>query len=131
LNPINITYTLPKMLWVKENEPETWNKVYKIQLAKDYVRLRLTNEWVSDYHDVSGTLLLDVANLRWADEIINLVGFERDKLPELLPSWKIAGHVTQAAAADLGIQAGIPVVAGAGDLATENLAAGLSVRISY
>jgi xylulokinase len=125
LNPINIAYTLPKMLWVKEHEPETWNRVYKIQLPKDYVRLRLTNEWVIDYHDVSGTLLFDVANLCWSDEIIDLVGFEREKLPTLLPSWKIAGYVTQAAAEDLGIQAGTPVVAGAGDLATENLAAGI------
>jgi xylulokinase len=102
-----------------------WSKLYKFQLPKDYVRLRLTNKWVTDYHDVSGTLLFDVANLCWAEEIIDLVGFEREKLPELLPSWKIAGYVTQAAAKDLGIQEGIPVVAGAGDLATENFAAGI------
>ena len=60
LNPINMTYTLPKMLWVKENEPEVWQKVYKIQLPKDYMRLRLTDVWAADYHDLSGTLLLDV-----------------------------------------------------------------------
>jgi xylulokinase len=125
LNPINITYTLPKMLWVKENEPEVWERVYKVQLPKDYVRLRLTDRWAVDYHDVSGTLLFDVTNLCWADEIIDLVGFERDKLPDLLPSWEIAGYVSKTAASELGIQEGIPVVAGAGDLATENLSAGI------
>jgi len=125
LNPINMAYTLPKMLWVKENEPEVWNKVHKIQLPKDYVRLRLTDKWVVDYHDVSGTLLFDVTNLRWADEIIDLVGFDCEKLPDISPSWGIAGYVTKAAASELGIQEGIPVVAGAGDLATENLAAGI------
>ncbi|GAK56936.1 hypothetical protein U27_03900 [Candidatus Vecturithrix granuli] len=125
LNPINMTYTLPKILWVKENEPEVWQKVYKFQLPKDYMRLRLTDVWAADYHDLSGTLLLDVTNLCWAEEIIDLVGVEREKLPELLPSWNIAGHVTHAAAGELGIPAGIPVVAGAGDQATENLAAGI------
>ncbi len=125
LNPINMAYTLPKMLWVKENEPDVWKKVYKFQMPKDYVRLRLTNEWVIDYHDVSGTLLFDVTNLCWADEIIDAVGFDREKLPDLLPSWKIAGFVTKAVADDLGIREGIPVVAGAGDLATEIFAAGI------
>ena len=125
LNPINMTYTLPKILWVKENEPEVWQKVYKFQLPKDYMRLRLTDVWAVDYHDLSGTLLLDVTNLCWAEEIIDLVGVEREKLPELLPSWNIAGYVTNAAARELGIPAGIPVVAGAGDQATENLAAGI------
>ena len=110
LNPINMTYTLPKMLWVKENEPEVWRKVYKFQLPKDYMRLRLTDVWAADYHDLSGTLLLDVTNLCWAEEIIDLVGVEREKLPELLPSWNIAGHVTHTAARELGIPAGIPVV---------------------
>lgn len=125
LNPINMAYTLPKMLWVKDHEPEVWNRVYKFQLPKDYVRLRLTGTWAVDYNDVAGTLLLDVANLCWADEVIDRVGFEREKLPELFPSWKIAGHVTAAAAHELGIPSGIPVVAGAGDLATENLSAGI------
>src|SRR5512137_2960557 len=66
-NPVNITYTLPKILWLKENEPDAWARLYKIQLPKDYVRLRLTGRWVMDHNDASGTLLLDVADLRWSD----------------------------------------------------------------
>ena len=126
LNPINITYTLPKILWLKENEPDAWARLHKIQLPKDYIRLRLTGQWAMDLNDASGTLLLDVANLCWSDEIIDALGFERDRLPELLPSMAVAGRVTPEAARLLGLTAGIPVVAGAGDLAAENLAAGVT-----
>ena len=73
-NPVNITYTLPKILWLEENEPDAWARLYKIQLPKDYVRLRLTGTWVMDHNDASGTLLLDVADLRWSDEIIDALG---------------------------------------------------------
>jgi xylulokinase len=126
LNPINMAYTLPKLLWLKENEPESWRRMYKIQLPKDYVRLRLTGEWVIDYNDVAGTLLLDVARLAWAEEIIEAVGLERDRLPALMASSAVAGRLTAEAANELGLPAGIPVVAGAGDLAAENLAAGIT-----
>ena len=125
-NPVNITYTLPKILWLEENEPDAWARLYKIQLPKDYVRLRLTGTWVMDHNDASGTLLLDVADLRWSDEIIDALGFDRGRLPELLPSMAVAGNLTPDAARLLGLTAGIPVVAGAGDLAAENLAAGVT-----
>ena len=125
-NPVNITYTLPKILWLQENEPDAWARLYKIQLPKDYVRLRLTGTWVMDHNDASGTLLLDVAKLCWSDEIIDALGFDRGRLPELLPSMAVAGNLTPEAARLLGLTAGIPVVAGAGDLAAENLAAGVT-----
>jgi xylulokinase len=125
LNPVNTAYTLPKILWLKENEPQSWKKLYKIQLPKDYVRLRLTGEWAMDLNDAAGTLLVDVANLRWADELIDALEFERDRLPALLPSTAVAGHLTADSAGELGLREGIPVVAGAGDLAAENLAAGI------
>jgi xylulokinase len=125
LNPVNTAYTLPKILWLKENEPQSWKRLYKLQLPKDYVRLRLTGEWVMDLNDAAGTLLVDVANLRWADELIDALDFERDRLPALVPSASVAGHLTAESAHMLGLRAGIPVVAGAGDLAAENLAAGI------
>ena len=125
-NPVNITYTLPKILWLRENEPDAWARMHKIQLPKDYVRLRLTGQWVMDHNDASGTLLMDVSKLRWSDEIIDALGLERTRLPELMPSMDIAGKLTAEAARLLGLTAGIPVVAGAGDLAAENLAAGVT-----
>ncbi|MGO9308833.1 MAG: xylulokinase [Spirochaetia bacterium] len=125
LNPVNTAYTLPKILWLKENEPQSWKKLYKIQLPKDYVRLRLTGEWATDLNDAAGTLLVDVTNLRWADELIDALEFERDRLPSLVPSTAVAGHLTGESARELGLREGIPVIAGAGDLAAENLAAGI------
>src|SRR5271157_1572830 len=104
LNPVNTAYTLPKILWLKENEPQSWEKLYKIQLPKDYVRLRLTGEWAIDLNDAAGTLLVDVTNLRWADELIDALGFERDRLPSLVPSTAVAGHLTSESARELGLR---------------------------
>lgn len=128
LNPVNMAYTLPKMLWLKENEPQVWARLHKIQLPKDYLRLRLTGEWLMDYNDAAGTLLLDVAGLRWAEEIRRAAGIEADKLPGLAAGDQAAGRVGREAAAGLGLPEGVPVVAGAGDLAAENLAAGILHR---
>jgi len=124
-NPINVSYTLPKMLWLRENHENIWKRMYKIQLPKDYIRLKLTKNWVMEYSDGSGTLLMDVKKLKWSEEILDIVNIEKDKLPELIPSWEIAGYLAKDIALELGITAGIPVIAGAGDLAAENLSAGI------
>ena len=125
LNPVNSAYTLPKMLWLKNNRPEIWSKLYRLQLPKDYVRLRLTGRWNTDYGDASGTLLFDVSHLRWSQEIVREVGIHPEKLPEAVLGSTVVGRLLPDAAADLGLTAGIPVVAGTGDLAAENLAAGI------
>lgn len=125
-NPVGVQHTLPKILWVKENLPDVWDRVYKIQLSKDYIRFRLTGEWYTEYSDASATMLMDVKNLKWSEEIIDTFKIERSKLPDLLPSMAIAGYVNKTASEDLGIKEGIPVVAGAGDLAAENFAAGVT-----
>lgn len=125
LNPVNSAYTLPKMLWLKKNRPSIWRRLYRLQLPKDYVRLRLTGKWNTDYTDASGTLLFDVARLRWSEEVMKAVGVGIGKLPEAVPSSTVVGTLTSEAAADLGLTEGVPVVAGAGDTAAENLAAGI------
>lgn len=125
LNPVNSAYTLPKMLWLKNNRPQLWNKLYRLQLPKDYVRLRLTGRWNTDYGDASGTLLFDVANLRWSQPIMREVGIAPEKLPDAVLGSTVVGRLLPDAALDLGLTAGIPVVAGTGDLAAENLAAGI------
>lgn len=124
-NPVTNSYTLPKLLWLKENDPDTWKKMFKLQLPKDYIRYRLTGKWVTDLNDAASTLLLDVEKHGWSDEIAHAVGLEKEKLPEVFPCSYVVGHVSGNASSELGIKQGTPVVAGAGDLAAENLAAGV------
>jgi len=124
-NPINSSNTLVKIMWIMKYYKDVWKKVYKIQLPKDYIRLKLMNEWYTDYNDASATLLFDVEKLCWSQDIRKLVKIDKSKLPELLPCTEIAGFVSKEAAKELEITSGIPVVAGSGDLAAENFMAGI------
>ena len=73
-NPALTNFTLPKMLWVRENEPDLWSRVCKVILPKDFIRLRLTGGKATDVADGSGTLLLDVKNRRWSGELLAAAG---------------------------------------------------------
>jgi xylulokinase len=114
-NPALANFTLTKCLWVRENEPENWNRVSSLLLPKDYVRLELTGERATDMADASGTLLFDVAHRRWSKEMLELVQMDESLLPALYESPEICGRVSAAGAAATGLQSGTPVVAGAGD----------------
>src|SRR5215208_3603854 len=80
-NPALEGFTLPKMLWVREREPEVWGRVRSVLLPKDYVRLRLTGDKATDVADASGTLLFDVTRRKWSDEMLGLAGVSRGLLP--------------------------------------------------
>ena len=116
-NPALPNFTLPKFLWVRENEPENWGRVRSVMLPKDYVRFRMTGKRTIDVADASGTLLLDVANRCWSREVMEETGIEERMLPRLYESQEICGKVTVAGASATGLKAGTPVVAGAGDQA--------------
>jgi len=116
-NPALPNFTLTKFLWVRENEPENWQRVRAVMLPKDYVRFRLTGERATDVADASGTLLLDVAKRCWSEEIIRKAEIDVSMLPKLYESQEICGKVTAAGAAATGLKPGTPVVAGAGDQA--------------
>jgi xylulokinase len=90
-NPINSSNTLVKIMWIMKYYKDVWKKVYKIQLPKDYIRLKLTNEWYTDYNDASATVLFDVEKLCWSQDIRKLVKIDKSKLSELLPCTEIAG----------------------------------------
>ena len=124
-NPALTNFTLTKCLWVRENEPENWNKVRSLVLPKDYVRFELTGERATDVADASGTLLLDVANRRWSNEILQLVQMDESLLPRLYESPEICGRISVAGAAATGLQKGTPVVAGAGDQAAGAIGMGV------
>ncbi len=116
-NPALPNFTLTKFLWVRENEPANWRHVRCVMLPKDYVRFRLTGERAIDVADASGTLLLDVANRRWSNEIIRQAEIDESMLPRLHESQDVCGQVTASGAAATGLKVGTPVVAGAGDQA--------------
>ncbi len=116
-NPALTGFTAPKILWVRQHEPKVYEKTRHILLPKDYIRLRLTGEYATEVSDASGTLLLDVVNRRWSDQLLGLLGIDKALLPRLHESPEVTGTLTPAAARALGLAAGTPVVGGGGDQA--------------
>jgi xylulokinase len=114
-NPALPNFTLTKLLWVKEHEPEIFAKIRHIMCPKDYVRYRLTGEFAIDVQEASGTLLLDVTHRRWSKEVADVAGIPESWLPKLYESPEICARISESAAGLTGLTAGTPVVAGAGD----------------
>jgi xylulokinase len=124
-NPALTGFTLPKMLWVRDHEPDVWARVHSVLLPKDYVRLQLTGEKATDVADASGTLLFDVANRRWSAPMLDALEIDGACLPPVFESAEITGRVSAAGAAVTGLVAGTPVVAGAGDQAAGAVGMGI------
>jgi len=116
-NPALANFTLTKLLWVRENEPENWKRIRSVMLPKDYIRFRMTGERATDMADASGTLMLDVAHRRWSSEVLQAVGIDSSMLPALHESPEVCGKISSSGAAATGLAEGTPVVAGAGDQA--------------
>ena len=126
LNPPLTNFTLTKLLWVRENEPQNWSRTAHVLLPKDYVRFRLTGERAIDVADASGTLLLDVAGRCWSAEVLARTGIDERLLPALHESPQVCGRVSLAGAEATGLRAGTPVVAGAGDQAAGAVGMGIA-----
>ncbi len=109
------SFTAPKLLWLRHNEPDVFAQIARIALPKDYVRLRLCGEHATDVADASGTLLLDVAERRWSEEMLDALAFEPGWLPRVLESAQASGVTAD----------GVPVAAGAGDQAAGALGVGV------
>jgi xylulokinase len=124
-NPMLTGFTLPKLLWVQEHEPEYFARIRKILLPKDYTRFRLTGEFATDVSDASGTGLFDVVNRKWSSGMASGLGLDSSILPRALESSEISGKVSEAAASETGLAAGTPVVAGAGDQAASAIGNGI------
>jgi xylulokinase len=125
LNPALAGFTLPKMLWVRDNEPELWARVRSVLLPKDYVRLRLTGDRATDVADASGTLLLDVRRRAWSGEMLKHAEIDERLLPRVFESIEMTGRVSAAGAEATGLREGTPVVAGAGDQAAGAVGMGI------
>lgn len=117
-------FTAPKILWMRENEPENFAKIAKIMLPKDYLVYRLCGAHVTDYSDASGTLLLDVKNRRWSAEMCAICGVKEQWLPVLKESFQPCGRLKKEVAAALGLSADVVVCAGAGDNAAAAVGTG-------
>lgn len=112
-------FTAPKILWVKNNEPESFKKIRKIMLPKDYINYVLTGVHACDYSDASGMLLLDVKNKCWSEEMLGICGITKDVLPSLYESYEVIGKVKE----EFGLPEAV-VVAGAGDNAAAAVGTG-------
>jgi len=124
-NPALVNFTLTKLMWVREHEPENWKRVRSIMLPKDYVRFRMTGERATDVADASGTLLLDVAHRRWSQVMVDAAGVDERFLPALFESPDVCGSVNADGARATGLREGTPVVAGAGDQAAGAVGMGI------
>lgn len=124
-NPMLTGFTLPKLLWVRDNEPANFEKARKMLLPKDYVRYMLTGEHVTEVSDASGTGLLDVVTRRWSTPMMERLKLDSSLLPEVKESAEVSGVITKAAAKATGLKEGTPVVGGAGDQAASGVGNGI------
>lgn len=117
-------FTAPKILWLKNNEPDNFARIKKIMLPKDYIAYRLTGVFSSDMSDASGMLLLDVKNRKWSKEMCEICQISLDMLPKLYESYEITGTLCESAAVELGLSKTVKVAAGAGDNAAAAIGTG-------
>jgi len=117
-------FTAPKILWMRNNEPELFAKISKVMLPKDYIAYKLTGVFATDYSDASGTLLLDVAKHDWSDNLLEIMGLTRKQVPTLYHSYDSIGTVTPQAAKETGLPTTTKVVIGGGDQAVGAIGTG-------
>jgi len=122
---LNPTYSLSKIMWVRDHEPEAFARAEKVVLAKDYVAFRLTGVLATDPSDASSTNAYDQQSARWSDELLDAAGLPASLFPDVVASTAVVGRVTAAAATATGLAAGTPVVMGGGDGPMGALGAGV------
>lgn len=124
-NPVLPGFTAPKILWVRENEPEVYKRAEHILLPKDYLRYKLTGTYATEPSDASGMALLDVANRRWSEELLHTLEIPRGWLPDVYESPVVSAKISAAAAHETGLFEGTPVVGGGGDQAAQAVGTGI------
>lgn len=118
-------FTAPKILWLRENEPENYKKIKYILLPKDYIRYKLTGELFTEVSDAAGTLLFDVIEKRWSTSLLEKLEINQNLLPLVLNSFNLAGRITKNIAEQTGLKFGTPVVAGGADNACGAVGSGI------
>ncbi len=123
--PIDHIFSAPKILWIKENLPDIFQRIDSILFTKDYIAFKLCGEKATDYSMASRTMLFDIHKLQWSEEICEILGIPIDKLPPLKGSWEVVGEVTSEVSKLTGLPKGTPVTIGGGDRPCEALGAGV------
>ena len=114
-NTVLSGFTLPKLLWLRENEPDNYEKVYKLLMPKDYVRYKLTDVIAAEVSDAAGTAMFDVKHFKWSEDLFKGLDLDISIMPECYQSIDVCGEITSAAAELTGLAAGTPVAAGGAD----------------
>src|SRR5579863_1261446 len=124
-NPVLTGFTLPKLLWVRDNEPHHYARMRRMLLPKDYVRFCLTGEFATEVSDASGTAVFDVLARRWSFEMMDALGLDRAILPSVAESSVITAKISARAAELTGLADGTPVAGGGGDQAASAVGNGI------
>jgi len=124
-NPVLPGFTAPKIVWVREHEPQVYERIAHVLLPKDYVRYRLTGAFMSEVSDASGTALFDVRQRQWLDEMPEVLDCSRAWLPEVTESPVVSARVSAQAAQETGLLEGTPIVGGGGDQAAQAIGTGI------
>ena len=117
-------FTAPKVLWVKNQEPENFARIEKLMLPKDYLAYRLSGTFCTDVSDASGMLLFDVKNKCWSKEMMDICGVKESQLPKIFESYEAVGTLKPELAAELGLSETVKIAAGAGDNAAAAVGTG-------
>lgn len=125
LNRASSGFALPSLLWIKQHEPGKFEKIFKVMLPKDYVRMRMTGQIATDMSDASSTVAFDTKKREWAGEILWALGLRRELFPECYEGDMIAGTVRENICEDLGLPKGVPVVFGGGDQPVQGVGNGV------
>lgn len=126
-NVATVGMSAPKLLWLRENEPEQWQAARTFLLPKDFIRYKLTGEFATEVSDASGTLLLDVPRRRWSQEILDALNLPASLLPPVYESVEVSARVSNAGAAACGLKPGIVVVGGGADQAAGGIGTGIII----
>lgn len=124
LHKADTIWSLPELLWIKNNEPENWVKVKKIVFAKDYVRHQLTGDYVTDYIEAEGSMMFDINTMKWSKELCGILGIDTEMMPEIVKPSDVVGSVTKEASKLTGLCEGTPVICGTTDTVMEVFASG-------
>jgi xylulokinase len=129
---LSASYSATKIMWIRENEPDVYAQTATFLHAKDFLVCRLTGRTVTDYSDASGMNLLDIRALKWSEEMLEVTGIDKGKLPEIAESTDIVGRVGKESARQSGLAEGTPVVIGGGDGACATCGSGVvAAGLSY
>ena len=124
LHKADTIWSLPELLWIKNNEPENWTRVKKILFAKDYVRHQLTGDYVTDYIEAEGSMMFDVNKMQWSEELCSILAIDTSMMPKIVKPTDVVGKITKEASELTGLMEGTPVLCGTTDTVMEVFASG-------